>query len=562
MERFLNARRKKQLSSKPWWDEHAHTKHNEDSLPEGPIVLVQHGAKGTRISAVGPDGAGQGLWAGMKLTDARAMMPEIHVEQHDTSADHSTLVALANWMLRYSPAVAMYGDDGFLLDTTGCDHLFGGEHKMALDIKKRFTRMHLTPRLAFADTVGACIALVNHGADEVHVLAPGAQPESLDALPVQALRLDEESTTVLIRLGLKRIGDVRRLPRISLQRRFGDREKSNSKNRSAAMARSVQWRLDQLSGEAAEPLCYISTPRYFRVSKPCPDMALEHQAVEFALDHLLPKLSSMLNKAGQGARCFQLTGYRADGGASAVEVHMSQPSRSPSDIKRLFKDRLDQIDCGYGIDLFVLSAVRTEALIAGQHTMIDADNRAQTSASVTAFADVIGNRFGRPCVGKLAPRTSHVPERAQRLVGLATQVKWEEWAKIQPAWAPRPLRLFAHPEPAQVTAELPDSPPAQFIWRRVLRRVVRARGPERILPEWWHDSLNPKRSASFRDYYDVEDRQGQRYWIYRSISQEPVENDAPTIPGASANDNRDENERTLSKQQVITTVNWFVHGLF
>jgi protein ImuB len=62
---------------------------------------------------------------------------------------------------------------------------------------------------------------------------------------------------------------------------------------------------------------------------------------------------------------------------------------------------------------------------------------------------------------------------------------------------------------------LPDYPPAQFRWRRVLHQVVRAEGPERLLGEWWR--LDPEESETPpRDYFRVEDSDGRRYWLYRS----------------------------------------------
>ena len=58
---------------------------------------------------------------------------------------------------------------------------------------------------------------------------------------------------------------------------------------------------------------------------------------------------------------------------------------------------------------------------------------------------------------------------------------------------------------------IPDGPPARFIWRRQTHRVVRSGGPERIAPEWWRE----KSIVRLRDYYNVEDSDGRRYWIYR-----------------------------------------------
>ncbi|MED5367703.1 MAG: DUF6504 family protein, partial [Pseudomonadota bacterium] len=88
-----------------------------------------------------------------------------------------------------------------------------------------------------------------------------------------------------------------------------------------------------------------------------------------------------------------------------------------------------------------------------------------------------------------------------------------------PATAPpatagaRPLRLFDPPEGVETTALLPDHPPARFRWRGVTYEVVRALGPERLAPEWWR-TVDGK-AARTRDYFQVEDADGRRFWLYR-----------------------------------------------
>jgi protein ImuB len=86
-----------------------------------------------------------------------------------------------------------------------------------------------------------------------------------------------------------------------------------------------------------------------------------------------------------------------------------------------------------------------------------------------------------------------------------------------------------------VIAEIPESPPMQFTWRRVSRRVLKADGPERIAPEWWR-LIGRSRQERVRDYYRVEDQDGRRYWLYR----EGLYQDAGST-GAPA---------------------WFLHGVF
>ena len=62
-------------------------------------------------------------------------------------------------------------------------------------------------------------------------------------------------------------------------------------------------------------------------------------------------------------------------------------------------------------------------------------------------------------------------------------------------------------------ALLPYQPPVVITWRGRRRKIARADGPERIFGEWWQ---RPRELQAVRDYFVVEDEQGERLWIYRS----------------------------------------------
>ncbi|WP_353821192.1 DUF6504 family protein, partial [Mesorhizobium sp.] len=85
---------------------------------------------------------------------------------------------------------------------------------------------------------------------------------------------------------------------------------------------------------------------------------------------------------------------------------------------------------------------------------------------------------------------------------------------------PRPPRLLTHPEPIETMVLLPDHPPVWFSWRGIRRRVTRADGPERVFGEWWHRDAE---LIAVRDYFQVEDESGERFWIYRAGDGEDPE---------------------------------------
>jgi protein ImuB len=97
----------------------------------------------------------------------------------------------------------------------------------------------------------------------------------------------------------------------------------------------------------------------------------------------------------------------------------------------------------------------------------------------------------------------------------------EDSKNLTPAKPPRPVRLFAPPEPIEaVLWMVPDDPPSRFSWRRRTHHVSQVDGPERIAEEWWRPDgrLTGGDGApdAIRDYYRVEDETGRRFWLFRA----------------------------------------------
>jgi protein ImuB len=138
--------------------------------------------------------------------------------------------------------------------------------------------------------------------------------------------------------------------------------------------------------------------------------------------------------------------------------------------------------------------------------------------ALAALADRINARLGEGAITITLPQARHPVQVAEKTVPFGGQ---EMDGALPPGNLPglRPARLFERPERVDVIAEVPDGPPLRFVWRRKVRRVVRADGPERISPEWWtHLPSQAGAETSLprtRDYYRVEDEDGRRYWVYR-----------------------------------------------
>ena len=312
--------------------------------------------------------------------------------------------------------------------------------------------------------------------------SPAAAGRRSGPLPVAALRLASEQTLMLERLGLARIESLYPLPRQALAARFGD---------------DLSKRLDQALGAAAEPISPRTPLPAHRAQLGFAEPILQHEALLPVTRRLLQQLCCGLEAGSAGARRLVLAFYRVDNSTESVAIGTSRPCRDPRQLARLFAEKLDRIDPGFGIERAILEADVVEPLLPeplAWRAMGAGD--LDQARDLAPLVDRLSNRLGSEAVVRLVPRASHLPERAQRKAapfsvsrsphaGQSPGAGSEQVAQALAEAPTRPLRLLAWPEPIEAVAPLPDDPPVLFRWRRALHKVARVRGPERLAPEWW-----------------------------------------------------------------------------
>ena len=466
----------------------------QDSADEAhPLALITETAHGSRIAAANGAGLEAGARADMMLADARALCPGLATAPADPAGDLAFLEKLALWAQRWGPWSALDPPDGLLVDITGGAHLFGGEAALLADARRLLAARGLRARLAIAPTAGAAWALAHYGGEAV-ILHPG---DSLDELPVAALRLDGDVLLLLRRLGLKRIGDLAGIGRAALARRFRTRR---------APTGNPLVRLDQLLGRVPEPLLPVLAEHPPLVQRRLAEPIRHRALLDRVVDDLAGAIARALEGQGLGARRLELGLWKVDGEVVVRRLELAAASRDAAHIARLFAGKLDDIDAGFGIELARLRAPWCEGLALAQ---ADFEVAAEAhGTSLAACIDRLAARLGEGAVRRPVPQASHVPERAQRwLAPLAP----EGTSQGELAFHARPLKLLDRAEPIAVLYATPDGLPRRFRWRGGLHEVARAEGPERIAPEWWRE----RGAARLRDYYRIEDGEGRRYWIYR-----------------------------------------------
>lgn len=460
----------------------------DPELKKVPFVLRTPVHGRMTITAVNEIALEQSIFTGMVLADAKAVIPDLVVQDDLPDLPVKLLNRLGEWCIRFSPSVAIDPPDGLILDVTGCAHLWGGERPFLDDINAKLRKRGYVVRSALANTPGIAWAMARFGNGPL-IVEPESNVTALLPLPPEALRLDPETISKLHRLGLHQIEQFLQMPRPALRRRFGP---------------AILQQIDKAIGQEMEILNPIIPVEPYQERLPCMDPILTLAGIEIALQQLLEKLCSRLKADQKGLRSAMFKGYRVDGKTISIEIGTSRPSNHVTHLFKLFQLKMSTLEPGMGIELFILEAPKVEDHQPKQEKMWDASPGLE-DIRLAELLDRLAGKISEHSIHRFLPDEHYWPERSMK-----EAVSLED--KPDTNWQPglqRPVQLLRTPEKIEVTAPIPDYPPMLFRYKNKIHKIVSADGPERIEQEWWIQQ------GQHRDYYCVEDEEGKRYWLFR-----------------------------------------------
>ena len=447
----------------------------------------------------------------MTLAQARALCPGLVHAAYQPAQDERALCALARWMMRYSPVVSPAPPDGVYVDVGGTERVHGGLRPLLTRVANAMQRMGITARLAIAPTPGAAWAVASAGGgDEGRVVTPEGLTEALSPLPVDALRLDADTSAVLSQLGVRTIAQLMELPREMLPARFGDK---------------LLRRLDAALGRIPDPLTPLAHGFTIEAAMEFDGEVSSLEALSQVFTHLVRQIVARLARHGCGARQIRVEFRRAYAPPILKLVRLSRPSRDPVGIFNLLRCSFETVESDDGFTAIRLTVPVFERLAEEQSLLLGQAER-DGETELARLIERLHARLGDGSVEAAELVESHLPERACRYVDavgdrLATRRATARKAgtDTDPAdthkpCAPRPLRLL--PTPVEVgvivaPSEDREGRPVSFTHHREVHPLTYALGPERIAGPWWEGR------DKTRDYFEVEDETGRRFWLFRVI---------------------------------------------
>ena len=506
---------------------------------------------------------------GQRASRVARVIPE------DSAGDIRVLESMGRWCHRFSPLVAIGpeiirgADHGkariqsvssarsLQVDISDTARFFGGESSLLRTVVWTLAARGIHARAAIADTSAAswaaafCAdriaaksqrsldelqklprsdprrsALLKNGA--VHgfhhghwlnrqqrwvLVPPGRQRQALKSLPLQSLQLPVNVVDSLTEVGVDSIGQLLRLPRVSLQERFGS---------------IVPLQVSRFLGDVSDPLTPLHGSELLVASHSF-EMPVLGRDIDFTyfrtlIERLVRQCLQPLVNTNRGISSLQVRlGVNKGHGPTVIEVGLYKPTVQVRHLVDLVMLRLERVRLPREIVDVSIEVMSAGTLPYRQQNLFRGPTQSDSSRFEILLNRLV-SRLGSGAVveprllADIQPEVSWVAAPVVGVVGLSKSHRSGHLLESSRSHFPkpvvgpsRPTFLLSSPRLIDVPSLSADGLPVRFRWKGQFHVVMRSRGPERIETAWWRGP------TVRRDYYIFETDRGGRFWMFRGL---------------------------------------------
>ncbi|MBC7716624.1 MAG: DNA polymerase Y family protein [Pseudorhodobacter sp.] len=487
-------------------------------LQDQPVALMD----AQRVLHANAAALALGVKPNLKRATALALAPQLTLGQADRQRDTQALTSVAHAALAFTPSVVFGAMDDTLIEASNDAHTvllevhaslryFGGFERLLQALQTAVLPLGHTLQIASAPTAQGAALLSRMAASQPrHCTDVKALTRMLDSAPVWLLGPGRVHWEALESMGLRSLGDLRRLPRAGLARRFGE---------------ALLDELDRALGQRPDPRVWLTLPEVFISKLELFARADTTEQVLHGASILLARLVAWAVARQVQVRRFtlrmlheprhrnQLSTHAQTPPVSELEVALGEPSRDAAHLLVLLRERLANVQLAaptLDLHLHCFDVAHRAAPNAELFPTAGSERE-----GVTRLIERLQARLGAEHIQRLVAVQDHRPERGgvMQAAGLSTRVPSASRAvgAASNSTAQRPVWLL--PKPLALTERqarpLLDGRPLQLLC-----------GPERIEAGWWDAAL------AERDYFIAQAADGALVWVYRARLPLSVEADA------------------------------------
>lgn len=430
-----------------------------------------------------------GIEPGLTPSTAQALL---HDQQHTLSTtercmarEQTMLQELAETLYCFTPQITLHRKDSLLLEIGASLRLFDGLHMLQQKIRDQLMARELQHQQGIASTprAAALFARYQYFCQQRGHYNNHATQLSLQDMPIALLELSKKTIEQCHDIGLQRLGELLRLPRDALAKRF-----------------SIETRtyLQQLTGERDDPQTSITLPETFTRERFYIDGLIKHDDLLAPMQQLLDELERYLQLRRLHSLGIQWTFQRFSKEKNALTVQVSEPQQSASIFLSLTRLQLNSIPLDSPVECITLHANHFNRVAPANN---DFFSRQRNHRDASLLLDTLRTRLGAQALWQPHHDQQHLPESGLQHDEEKSSGKHSEKNKpVEPTSIPeRPLWLL--PQPETLTQQK-----NQLYWQGQTLQIVR--GPERIESHWWE-------TAIARDYFIALSGQQCLCWIYQ-----------------------------------------------
>ena len=426
-----------------------------------------------------------------------ALWGALSVTPNALPASDPALQALAVWALQFTPRVAI-AEEAVLLEVAASLRLFGGPAALRERLWPGAQELGATA-LAWAPNALAALALARAGVEDG---LRGSLTALLDPLPLGVLSALRPHAKTLSHIGCRTLGDVRRLPRGGLARRFD-----------AALLRA----LDQAYGQAPQTHDWVRLPERFEARLELPHRVDDATTLVFGARRLLLQLAAWLAARQQGTTAFTLhwahdvMRSRGAGEGGQLTVRTAEPTRAVDHLSRLLAEHLARVTLAAPVGDLRLTADEVRSLPQRSDTWLP--DAAEGQEPLAHVLERLSVRLGADRVLRPLLCADHRPEHVARWQPVSQPLPPGARSVPPPAW-PQPALLLDQPQRLLVRQHRPH-------YQGELQLLL---GPQRIEDGWWdRDDTTDQTRHAVRDYWVARSPSAGFVWVFQTrLADEPA----------------------------------------
>jgi protein ImuB len=385
---------------------------------------------------------------------------------------------------RFTPWVSIEPPNALLLEIRGSVKLFGSLAALHADIDAAWSALKLRAQSSTAPSTLAALWLARAG-QKALIEDPGLLAGRLAKLPVACTSWDILQLSTLRTMGVGRIGELMRLPRAGIARRFGP---------------AAVLDLDIALGRQPAPRRAFAARERFR--ERC-DFETEVETVAYlqrALDPIIERCAQFLRERQAGVQALELKLKHRTEPVTRVRLGLASVTGDPVRLADVSMQKLSRLELTAPILSMELRSGRLQPLSADSLDVFACLGGVGGRDTAPQLVERLRARLGEQAVYGICPVPEHRPEAAwQRVHALQSAPRRPTHRRPDAPEMPRPVWLLNEP------ARLSDADIEQLHRSRSMLEE----GPERIESGWW----DGKDVA--RDYYIVRQAGGARLWIFQ-----------------------------------------------